>query len=689
MSARRASTWVGWGVVAALPLLYVASPSLPLPSLWRSLLYQFSYVTPFALAAIGAALARRRAKGVERRFWTYLALASVVLFANESNAAIRMLLGKGLDDASFAFCAVAGPIAGALYVAMLLSMTRLSRASTVAKLRYALDLFLAAAAVSGVIFSLVVRPLLAPHHAPLLEQSMASAYAVIGLVVLVGTFTNIFGWKLTEWHRWEATVALGMAAYAIGVLLWPYWYASVMYTHDWVSTAIEVLWTGGHAVIFAGTLQRLVAPARVRELPPAPVTRLSAARPNTWLVPLATVLVASVVAILHMGSDRHGIGLLLASAMATALVCRSALLGWEASLDSRLRAIDLVTGLEGQRRLREHLAEELALAERDGGVLTTIVFDIDELGRVNEMQGRDAGDALLRAVAGSLCDAVPEGRAYRYGGDEFAAVLPGESAESAFRIALRTRWELEASTGVSLSAGIASFPEHGSSPERLLVAASAAAHSARRGSGEHVLVHIREDAEDVPVFGAYVRMLRRLAATADEREGVLGHARMVAALAVVVARRLLLTDDRVERVELAAELHDIGKVAASDALLHHSAVHMGAEDVGLLREHPLIGSRMLASDDLRDIVPAVAAHHESWDGSGFPRGLSREEIPLEARIIAVCDTYDRICRSHNEGEALAVLGQERGRRFDPVVVDEFFYALSEIEAMRAGPSLSA
>jgi len=689
VSARRAATRVGWGVVVALPLVYVASPSLPLPALWRSLLYQFSYVTPFALAAIGAALARRRAKGSERRLWTYLALASAVLLANESNAAIRMLAGKGLDDASFVFCAVAGPIAGALYVALLLSMTRVSRASTLTKLRYALDLFLAAAAVAGVVFSLVVRPLLAPLNAPLLEQTMASAYAVIGLVVLVGMFTNIFGWKLTEWQPWEATLALGMSAYAIGVALWPYWYASAMYRHDWVSTAIEVLWTGGHAIIFAGTLQRLVAPARVRELPPAPVTRLSAVRPNAWLVPLATVLVAGVVVALHLPSGDHKVGIMIASSMATVLVCRSALLGWEASLDSRRRAVDLVTGLEGQRRLREHLAEELALAEHRSAVLTVIVFDIDELGRVNEMQGRDAGDALLRSVAGALCDAVPEGRAYRYGGDEFAAVLPAECAESAFRIALRTRWELEASIGVSLSAGIASFPEHGSSPERLLVAACGAAHSAWRGSGEHVLVHLRADAEDAPVFGAYVRMLRRLAATADEREGVLGHARMVAALAVVVARRLLLADDRVARVELAAELHDIGKVAASDALLRHSAAQMGAEDVGLLRDHPLIGSRMLASDDLRDIVPAVAAHHESWDGSGFPRGLSGEEIPLEARIIAVCDTYDRICRAHNEGEALAVLGQERGRRFDPVVVDEFFYALSEIEAMLAGPSISA
>jgi HD-GYP domain-containing protein (c-di-GMP phosphodiesterase class II) len=166
-----------------------------------------------------------------------------------------------------------------------------------------------------------------------------------------------------------------------------------------------------------------------------------------------------------------------------------------------------------------------------------------------------------------------------------------------------------------------------------------------------------------------------LAAALAERDPVAGvHARVVSGFAGTVARRLGLDDDLTEEAEIAGLLHDIGKLALPDRILDKPGPLDQAERA-LVQEHPAIGERiLLAVPGLASIAGAVRASHERFDGTGYPDGLLGEEIPLVARIVAVCDTWhvmtsDRPYRhSLTEHEALMRLRFAAGTQLDPEVV---------------------
>ncbi len=111
-------------------------------------------------------------------------------------------------------------------------------------------------------------------------------------------------------------------------------------------------------------------------------------------------------------------------------------------------------------------------------------------------------------------------------------------------------------------------------------------------------------------------------------------------IAEVVAARLGLDEDETEVVRMGAALHDIGKVAVSQDVLA-KAGHLSEDELAEVRRHPTAGARMVQLvRPLRRAVPAVLHHHERWDGCGYPEGLAGAEIPVEARILAVADTFD-------------------------------------------------
>jgi two-component system cell cycle response regulator len=171
------------------------------------------------------------------------------------------------------------------------------------------------------------------------------------------------------------------------------------------------------------------------------------------------------------------------------------------------------------------------------------------------------------------------------------------------------------------------------------------------------------------------------------------HAREVAALAAAVARALGLDRRSRENVARAAELHDIGKLAIPAEILAKAGPLEPVEHA-LLRRHTVVGEAMIgAAPPLRPVALLVRASHERWDGRGYPDGLEGEEIPIGARVIAVCDTYDAITskRSYADAqsheEALVELQRCAGTQFDPVAVNAFC-AVNPV-ALAAAPVASA
>jgi response regulator RpfG family c-di-GMP phosphodiesterase len=173
-----------------------------------------------------------------------------------------------------------------------------------------------------------------------------------------------------------------------------------------------------------------------------------------------------------------------------------------------------------------------------------------------------------------------------------------------------------------------------------------------------------------------------------------GHARQVASLAQRIAQAMAVDAEVARNLPIAALLHDIGHIGLSDAVLARPVGRLGPEDLRRYRLHPVLGEQaLLASDDMQGVAPLIRAHHERWDGKGFPDGLRGAAIPLGARILAVADAFEDLRSGRMDGRSLsppeachAVLAG-RGSQFDPAVVDAFVGLFAAEPVEPASPTL--
>ena len=163
-----------------------------------------------------------------------------------------------------------------------------------------------------------------------------------------------------------------------------------------------------------------------------------------------------------------------------------------------------------------------------------------------------------------------------------------------------------------------------------------------------------------------------------------GHSRRVAKMSVKIARKLGLDEEEIKYVYYGALLHDIGKIAIPDEILHKPGP-LTAEEKAIIEQHPVYAFEILK--DIEHLRPALAipySHHENWDGTGYPQGLKGEEIPLPARIFAVVDNMDALTtdrpyrKAWSQEEALEYIKEQRGKKFDPQIVDIFIAYFDEI-----------
>jgi response regulator RpfG family c-di-GMP phosphodiesterase len=178
---------------------------------------------------------------------------------------------------------------------------------------------------------------------------------------------------------------------------------------------------------------------------------------------------------------------------------------------------------------------------------------------------------------------------------------------------------------------------------------------------------------------SYLQSIKVFVSLLELRSGALaGHGRRVADMSRNIARAMGLDEDLVKQIFIAGLVHDVGLLGMPDQLLAKPSGRYTAEEQARYREHPLRGEQsLLALDDMQPLMPMVRAHHERFDGRGFPRGLAGSDIPLGARILAVADAYDDLINAQvidqatTPQEARILMRQQRGTQFDPEVLDAF------------------
>jgi diguanylate cyclase (GGDEF)-like protein len=324
---------------------------------------------------------------------------------------------------------------------------------------------------------------------------------------------------------------------------------------------------------------------------------------------------------------------------------------------SRREAVtDALTGLGNRRALMDDL--ERSMSRQD----TLVLFDLDGFKRYNDTFGHPAGDGLLQRLGQKLTKAVDgHGRAYRRGGDEFCVLLH-DRADGVVAAAAGALSESGRGFTIGASHGIVVPAVEASTAAEALQIADQRMYEHKAG---------RSAARTSETRDVLMRILR-------ERQPELhDHLNQVADLARATGRRLGLMREALDEVARAAELHDIGKMAVPDAILDKPGP-LDDDEWTFMRRHTLIGESILsASPALVPVAKLVRSSHERFDGTGYPDRKAGNEIPLGARIVAVCDAYDAMTsdrayrRAMSSEAAIEELRRAAGTQFDPAVVEAF------------------
>jgi len=280
--------------------------------------------------------------------------------------------------------------------------------------------------------------------------------------------------------------------------------------------------------------------------------------------------------------------------------------------------------------------------------------------------------------------------AFRYGGEEFTVILPGTRLNDAFKAAERIRKTIEAKASpgtipVTASLGVSSWPIDGMTKQDVVARADAALYQAKQSGRNRVCLSSEVAKGQTSLIGMELETKERavsiiyaLAATVDAKDHyTYGHSKKVSQYAVTMGQAMGLAEDKVSIIRAAGLLHDIGKIAIPDSVLN-KAGPLTDEEWEPVRAHPELGMEILKHViDLVNCLPAILHHHEHYDGSGYPGGLKGEEIPMEARVLAIADAYDAITSArpyHSQlspQEALDELRRCSGTQFDPDMVKTF------------------
>ena len=708
---RSAIRFFAWAGFVLLAMVYLGADRLPLSAVDRFLVAEAAFVLPLSLTIVTGLVAYRASGRFEARFWALLTGTNAVLLVSEFYYIwwIATVSVKGPPPVYAPFQILHMAAAG-FFFAMVLTLSKFANASLMQRIRYSTDV----AAIGVVLFAAffaVIDPALAPIAGKITDATRvwAAIYPTWGVIILLGVGLTLVGFKVTRWRSWEKAVAGAIALYGLGVLTWPLWLASAVDgTPSLQRGFLDLLLVLGDYLLVVATVYRLTAAEDAWPLRPAPLFQPAQTRYGAVIMPALMLLVVPLTAwrafSSPVGSLTYWVFLAVTTMMALLAVGRSAVVAVENGSLMHGSETDTLSGLFNHRFFHERLAVEIDIASRYGEHLAVVVVDIDDFDLVNNVYGHPAGDDLLRAVAHAIKSACRDSDTVcRLGGDWFAMILPETMALEALGLCLEVEHRIhviDAGGGspVTVSIGLAVYPDHAADADDLVRKADGALYWAKYHGKDQVLVYDPHVVTDLDAESrihtieeqSHLGTVRALAAAVDARDPLTQyHSRSVAALAVMVARELGFAPERLRLIEMAAVLHDIGKIGVTDKILTKPGP-LTEEETAQVREHPVLGVRILASTSLDQVLPWIRHHHERWDGTGYPDGLAAVAIPVEARVLAVCDAYDAMINerpyrpARSRTDARRELVACMGTQFDPAVVEVFIRMLGKGDPITAG-----
>ena len=384
---------------------------------------------------------------------------------------------------------------------------------------------------------------------------------------------------------------------------------------------------------------------------------------------------------------------------------------------------DTLTSLYTHRGFQEILATELEKAKDNNTSLSVIMFDVNNITKINRELGHAKGDEVIKIIAEKVKQNIRNtDSAGRYGGDEIAVIMPETDTKNAKYMAEYITYCLSCcfvdDVGpVKVSVGVATYPDSAQEQEKLLLLAEQAMFiSQAKGYKEGMSAIISAEDfnfwDDVAVnsfaeilakrhfenginfedelvkkinnveilnHNNLMEMVTSLAGAIDAKDPYTkGHSTSVSRYSEALARAINMPEHDVERIKIGAMLHDIGKIGIPESVLKKPG-KLTDEEWEIMKQHPTIGAeKVLAPNDaLKEFIPIVKYHHERLDGKGYPSGLKGEEIPLEARIVSVADAYHALVsdRPYRKGmpieKACAILQEGAGIQWDSDLVRVF------------------
>ena len=667
---------------------------------------QILYLVPLYCAVAALAwLVSIAPAGAERTAWSlFLACMSLIAVGETYYSWYQVFVspmgpppGSPYDWINFA----AGVIVLAA-VGVVLGFGRLSRT---ARARLAADVIALATVVYIGVYHVLARGFLTGWSAPWYTNARWAAYSWLGLLIIAGV-----AWVAPSMHgAWGRQLPFVLAAslvtFAVGMALSPLWQAAGPngFAQPWVDGLAATIVLLGYYLTLMAALIRIVK----REIRWRIVVQRPGNTDEVWPTTILSALV--LIAIMacawwayHLPTRAPDTWLYVAAAtaMTVAMVARTGLASLEIGLLRSRSSSDPVTGALNHRCFQEECERRVATWRRSHAPFGLAVLDLDGFVKVNDALGHAAGDGVLAQVVTSLAQAAgPRASVFRLSADEFAVIRPDVADRALFSFGvdlLSAVGMVELPVpGMRLSASVGVVSATGQcGRDELLRRAKAAQEWAKYHGKARVVAYDEHIARALGAQGrlrlyeeqAHRDVARALSAAAEARDPRdFYHSHNVSALSVLLGEEAGLDPDRVSRLEIAAMLHDVGRIALPDVLADGGARTSGER--AKVREHAVLGAQLVESLGIEELPSLVRLHHECWDGSGFPDGLVRSAIPLESRIIALADAYDSMTSGRHgsprlsKSAALQEIDHGMGTRFDPQLAEQFIHLVGTTVAL--------